>query len=155
MLWHLALSSVPALLILRVGSGAEQLKDAVELYPPMAGPAALLAHLFRLTLCIPWPDDPQKIHSSCLRRQTGSATAPRGHFNNCISSCALGFLSHSWRSLSPGTACCPADLVGTSPVFLCLPLTLIFTKTICRMGERITSSMDIAELCRGSVGVHE
>lgn len=146
MLWHLALSSVPALLILSVGSGAEQLKDAVELYPPMAGPAALLAHLFRLTLCIPWPDDPQKIHSSCLRRQTGSATAPRGHFNNCISSCALGFLSHSWRSLSPGTACCPADLVGTSPVFLCLPLTLIFTKTICRM--------DIAELCRGSVGVH-
>lgn len=46
-------SSEPALLISSVGSGAEQFRGAVEQYPAMAGSAALLAPLLRLTLHIP------------------------------------------------------------------------------------------------------
>lgn len=112
MLWHLALSSVPALLILSVGPGAEQLKGAVEQCPPMAGPAAPWLP------CSDWPctspmarlpsDDPL----FCLRRQTGLSNSTQGHFKSCITSCTIGFLCYSWRSLSPGTACCPAALAG-------------------------------------------
>lgn len=71
MLWHLAFSPVPALLTLSVGSGAELLKDAVELYPPMAGPAALLAPLLDWAWASPMARLPWVIPSSCLRRQTG------------------------------------------------------------------------------------
>lgn len=47
------LISCASLVDMSVGSGAELLKDAVELYPPMAGPVALLAPLLRLSLGIP------------------------------------------------------------------------------------------------------
>lgn len=86
----------------------------------------------------PWPECLWVIHFSCLRRQTGLSNSTRGHFKNCISSCAIGFLCHSWRSLSPGMSCCPAALAGQLTRSLCLPLSLIFSKTVCRMGEIIT-----------------
>lgn len=102
----------------------------------------------------PQPECLWMIHFSCLRRQTGLSNSTQWHFKNCIRSCAIGFLCHSWRSLSPGMACCPAPLAGHLTRSLCLPLSLIFSKTVCRMGGIITSSADIAELCRGSVGIH-
>lgn len=151
MLWHMILSSVPASSILSVGSGT----GAVEQCSPMAGPAAPWLP------CSDWPctsptarlplDDPL----FCLRRQTGLSNSTQGHFKNCISSCAIGFLCHSWRSLSPGTACCPAALAGHLTRISLPAIESHFSKTICRMGGIITSSMDVAELCRGTVGIHE